>query len=220
VVQTLSTMLTVVIAVGAIWAAFASTRQAQFSRRLASAAERNVGEQIRSFREQNERARLQEERAVLSFEVDMLFKLEDRINGQRLENTRRRAAKYLKDNFFTSDGGMLEVQHVHPDSLRILTFFEEVGNLRRVGVLQDEAVWYMFGRRIRTYWALYRRVIEKMREEEKDPTIMEEFEKLNSLMVDIDRQHGVGHEDITPQRLRQFVEDELASAGEESPTQA
>jgi hypothetical protein len=81
-------MLTVVIAVGAIWAAFASTRQAQFSRRLASAAERNVGEQIRSFREQNERARLQEERAVLSFEVDMLFKLEDRINGQRLENTK------------------------------------------------------------------------------------------------------------------------------------
>jgi hypothetical protein len=87
--QTLSTILTVVIAIGAIWAAFASTRQAQYSRRLASAAERNVGEQIRSFQEQNERARL-------SFEVDRLFRLEDRFNSQRLENTRRRAAKRPK----------------------------------------------------------------------------------------------------------------------------
>ncbi len=137
--QTISTILTVLIAVGAIWAAFASTRQAQYSRRLAGAAERNVGEQIRSCQGQNERARL-------SFEVDMLFKLEDRINSQRLENTRRRTAKYLKDNSFTSDGGMQEVQHVHPDSVRILTFFEEVGNLRRVGVLRDESVWYMFRR--------------------------------------------------------------------------
>jgi hypothetical protein len=52
VVQTLGTILTVVIhAVGAVWAAFASTRQAQYSRRLASAAERNVGERMRSFRE-------------------------------------------------------------------------------------------------------------------------------------------------------------------------
>ncbi len=46
-VQTLSTILTVVIAVGAIWAALASTRQAESSRRLASVAEQNLGEQMR-----------------------------------------------------------------------------------------------------------------------------------------------------------------------------
>ena len=124
--QTISTILTVLIAVGAIWAAFASTRQAQYSRRLASAAERNVGEQMRSFKEQNERARI-------SFEMDMLFRLEDRFHTQRLVNTRRRVANYIKENFFTPDGGMLEVSHVHPDSLQLLTFFEEVGHLRSMG---------------------------------------------------------------------------------------
>ena len=48
-VQTLrlSTILTVVIAVGAIWAALASTRQAESSLRLASVAEQNLGEQMR-----------------------------------------------------------------------------------------------------------------------------------------------------------------------------
>jgi hypothetical protein len=211
--QTLSTILTIVIAIGAIWAAFASTRQAQYSRRLASAAERNVGEQIRSFQEQNERARL-------SFEVDMLFRLEDRFNSQRLVDSRRRAAKYVKDNFFTPDGGMLEVQHVHPDALQLLVFFEEVGHLKSMGVLRDETVWYRFGRRIRTYWALYQPAVEKIRQEAKDPMVMEDFERLNALMADIDRQHGVGDEETTPQHLRRFIEDELASTGEESPTQA
>jgi hypothetical protein len=214
VLQTLGTILTVVIyAVGAVWAAFASTRQAQYWRPLASAAERNVVEQMRSFREQNERARK-------SFEVDMLFRLGDRFDSERLVNTRRRVAKRLRDNCFTSDGGMLEVLHVHPDSLRILTFFEHVGHSRRMGVLTDESVWYQYGRRVRTYWAPYRPAVEKIRQGAKDPTVKEEFEKLNGLMADIDRQHGVGDEDITPQHLRRFVEDELASTGEESPTQA
>lgn len=211
-VQTLSTMLTVVIAVGAIWAAFASTRQAQSSRRLASAAERNVGEQIRSSREQNERARM-------SFEVDMLFRLQDRFEGPRLESSRRRAAKYLKDNYYTPDGGMREIEHVHPESRLILTFFEHVGHLKNMGVLQDESVWYRFGRLIRAYWALYKPAIEKIRQEAKDPMVMEDFEKLNDLMADIDRKHCVGEEDITQQYLRQFIEDELAITGDESPTQ-
>jgi hypothetical protein len=152
--------------------------------------------------------------------VDRLFRLEDRFNSQRLENTRRRAAKYVKDNYFTPDGGMLEVVHVHPDALQLLIFFEEVGHLKSMGVLRDETVWYRFGRRIRTYWALYQPAVEKIRQETKDPMVMEDFETLNGLMADIDRQHSVGDEAITPQHLRRFIEDELASTGEESPTQA
>ena len=203
--QTLSTILTFVIAIGAIWAAFASTRQAQYSRRLARAAERNV-------EEQNERARL-------SVEVDMLFRLDDRFNSQHLVNRRRRAANYIKEHFFTPDGSMLEIRHVHPDTQPILTYREDVGHLKSMGVLRDETVWYRFGRRIRTYRALYSPAVEQIRKEAKDPMVMEDFEKLTDLMAEIDRKHGVGEEEITQQYLRRFIEDELAITGEESPTQ-
>jgi len=104
-----------------------------------------------------------------------------------VQSSRRRAANYIKEHFFTPDDGMLEIQHVHPDSRLIITFFEHVGHLRSMGVLQDESVWYRFGRVIRAYWALYRPAIEKMRQEAKDPMVMEDFEKLNDLMADIDR---------------------------------
>jgi hypothetical protein len=88
VAQTLTTMLTVVTALGAIWAALVSTRQAQASSVLARVAQQGLEEQISSFRqqnelarEQNERARREEERSRISFEVDMLFKLADRFNS-------------------------------------------------------------------------------------------------------------------------------------------
>ena len=49
---------------------------------------------------------------------------------------------------------------------------------------------------------------------------MEDFEKLNDLMVEIDRQHGVGAEGIRQQHLRRFIENELVITGEESLTRA
>ena len=97
-VQTLTTILTVVTALGAIWAALASTSQARASSVQARVAERGLEEQIRSFREQNEVARL-------SFEVDMMLKLEDRWESPTFLDIKRKAAKYLKAHFFTDDGG-------------------------------------------------------------------------------------------------------------------
>ncbi len=59
-----------------------------------------------------------------------------------------------------------------------------------------------------------------MREESKDPTIFEDFERLEALMADLDRQHGVGDEYLTNQQLRRFVElESRALATEEAPTQ-
>jgi hypothetical protein len=91
-------------------------------------------------------------------------------------------------------------------------------SIKNMGVLQDESVWYRFGRVIRAYWALYKPAIEKMRQEAKDPMVMEDFENLNDLMADIDRKHGVGEVDITQQYLRRFIEDELAITEEDAPT--
>ncbi len=230
-VQTLTTILTVVTAIGAIWAALASTSQARASSVQARVAERGLEEQVRSFREQNElareqnerakeeneRARRQEERARLSFEVDMMLKLEDRWESPTFLDRRRKAANYVKAHFLTDDGGLLEVDHIDEnirlDTLNQLNFFEQLGNLVRQEVVRAETVWHRFGMDVRQYWALYRPAMEKMREEYKDPTLFEDFERLDALMADIDRQHGVGDEYITKQQLRRTVEAESKALG-------
>jgi hypothetical protein len=74
-VNAIIAILTLVTAVGAIWAAIAATRQAQASSRQARVAEQGLGEQIRSFREQTELAREQNERARLNLEADLMYKL-------------------------------------------------------------------------------------------------------------------------------------------------
>jgi hypothetical protein len=213
VVQTLTTILTVVTAIGAIWAALASTSQARASSVQARVADRGLEEQIRSFREQNEVARL-------SFEVDMMLKLEDRWESPTFLDIKRKAAKYLKAHSFTDDGGLLEVEHIDENTERLLGIFELLGDLVEQGVVRAETVWHRFGWRVRQYWALYRPAIEKMREEYKDPTLFEDFERLDALMADLDRQHGVGDEYIAKQQLRRTVEAESkALATEEAPTQ-
>jgi hypothetical protein len=217
VVQTLTTILTVVTAVGAIWAALASTSQARASSVQAKVAERGLEEQIRSFREQNERA-------LLSFEVDMMLKLEDHWHSPTVLARRTKAANYVKAHFLTDDGELLEVEHIDEnirlDTVYQLNFFERLGDLVRQGVVRAETTWHRFGVDLRQYWALYRPAIEKMREEYKDPTLFEDFERLDALMADLDRQHGVGDEYIAKQQLRRTVEAESkALATEEAPTQ-
>jgi hypothetical protein len=234
VVQTITTILTVVTAIGAIWAALAGTSQARASSAQARLAERGLEEQVRSFREQNElareqnerakeeneRARRQEERARLSFEVDMMLKLEDRWDSPTFLDRRSKAANYVKEHFFTDDGGLLEVDHLDENTEILLGIFELLGNFVREGVVRTETVWHRLGIRVRQYWALYRPAIEKIREEYKDPAILEDFERLDALMADLDRQHGVGDELITKQQLRRTVEFESgALATEEAPAQ-
>jgi hypothetical protein len=138
----------------------------------------------------------------------MMLKLEDRWDSPSVLDTKRKAANYVKEHFFTDDGGLLEVEHIDENAERLLGFFELLGDLVKEGVVRAESVWHRFGFRLRQYWALYRPAIEKSREEYKDPTIFEEFERLDALMADLDRQHGVGEEYITNQQLRRTVEGE------------
>jgi len=224
-VQTLTTILTAVTALGAIWAALASTSQARASSVQARVAQQGLEEQIRSFREQNElareeneRARRQEERARLSFEVDMMLKLGDRWDSPTFLDRRTKAANYVKAHFFTDDGGLLEVEHIDENTENVLSIFELLGDFVRQGVVRAETVWHRFGMLIRQYWALYQPAIEKLREEYKDPTVLEDFEQLDALMADLDRQHGVGDEYLTKQQLRRTVES-YAVVDEEASTQ-
>jgi hypothetical protein len=169
--------------------------------------EQTLIEQRRSLREQEERARL-------SFEMDMLFKLADRFESPAFLRARRTAAGYVRERFFTDEGGLLEVEYLDQTLARLFNFFEELGQFVRAEGLRAESVWTRFGWRTRRYWALYQPAIEKLRKEQEDPTLLEDFERLNGLMADLDHHHGV-ERNITKEQLRWFVELE-AVAGQES----
>jgi hypothetical protein len=146
--------------------------------------------------------------------MDMLFRLADRFESPAFLRARRAAADYVKERFFTDEGGLLEVEYLDQTLARLLNFFEELGQFVRAEGLQAESVWTRFGWRTRRYWALYQPAIEKLRKEQGDPTLLEDFERLNDSMAGLDDNRGVGRH-ITKEQLRWFVELE-ALAGQES----
>ena len=203
----METLLTLAIAVGgiatgigAIWAALSARRQAQIT-------ERSLAQTERSLAEQNERSRL-------NLEVDLLTRLRDRFENPHFLSRRRAAAKYLIDNAFV-DGDMVEVERLNRAVLDVCNFFEELGELQRLGALQDESVWNSFGAIAQAYWLLCKPAIEKRREERGDPTMYEEFERLNNLGAALDRQRSIAAH--SQEWLHRLMRDE-AVIGEEPPT--
>ena len=203
----MDTLLTLVIAlggiatgVGAIWAAMVARRQAQVTERSLAQTERNLAEQ-------NERSRL-------NLEFDLLTRIQDRFDSPHFYGRRRSAAKDVIDNFF-SDNGTVGVECFNRAAHDVANFFEGVGYLQRRGALEAESVWHTFGIMTQAYWTLYERAIRKIREEQKDPAVYEEFELLNQLMADLDGERGI--EPPTQDQVRRIVQDE-ATIGEEPPT--
>jgi hypothetical protein len=201
----MDSFLTLVIAlggiatgIGAIWAALAARRQAQVSERLAQLTERRLTEQ-------NERARL-------NLELDLLTRLADRFDSPRFLSRRRAAANYLIDNVFVEDD-MVEVERLNRAGWDVCGFFEDVGHLQRVGVLQVESVWNSFGSVTRTYWPLCKPAIERLREERKVPTMYEEFEHLSRVVADLEHKWGIGPP--TKEHLREVMEDETVAGEDE-----
>ena len=218
-VQTLTTILTVVTAVGAIWAAHASTSQSRASSVQARVAERGLEEQIRSFREQNEVVREQNERARLSFEVDMLLKFFERFQGKglSLSETRRSAAKHIKDNFFRGDNDLLEVDNLNKAGEDVLNFFELMGLLVRAATIDERLVQEMFSFRLVRYWELCKPAVERAREEDRSPDLWVNFEYLANRMIALDKEDGgIEAEGFTKTQLRRFVEEEAVAGFEDS----
>jgi len=210
----MDTFLTLVIAlggiatgIGAIWAALASRRQTQLTEQSLAQTERSLAEQSESLREQNERTRL-------NLEVDLLFRMADRYDSEHFMSSRRSAAKHAIDNFLV-DEEIVEVQSLNHAAFEVANFFDQVGYLQRLGALQAESVWNTFGIIARVYWELYGAAIQKIREARKDPTIYENFERLNRLVADLYSEQGI--EPLTPTEVRRIVEYE-AIIGEEPTT--
>ena len=186
--------------IGAIWAALVARRQAQVT-------ERSLAQTERSLAEQNERSRL-------NLEVDLLTRLRDRFESPHFLSRRRAATKYLIDNAFV-DGDMVEVECLNRAVFDVCNFYEELGELQRSGALQAESVWNSFGAMAQAYWLLCKPAIERRRQERGDPTMYEEFERLNRLGADLDRERGIA---AHPQEwLRRLMQDE-AVIGEEPLT--
>jgi hypothetical protein len=194
------------------------------ARRQARLTERSLDEQRQSFREQSEIARRQaqltegsltkqNERVRLNLELDLLTRLGERFESPHFLKRRRAAVKYLLDNAFVEDDS-LEVPPLNRAAIDVCSFYDELGELQRLGVLRAELVWNRFGVLGQAYWPLCKPAIEKMREEDKEPTYFEDFEYLMRLIVDMNRERGVPAP--TQERLRQTMEDE-AVVGEEPP---
>ena len=223
----MNTLLTLVIAlggiatgIGAIWAAIVARRQAQLS-------ERSLTEQRQSFQEQTEIARRQAqlaeqslteqtERARLTLEFDLLTRLEDRSVSPHFLSRRRATAKYLLDNAFVEDDDMVEVPPLNPAAIDVCRFYEEVGDLVRVGVLRAESAWGRFGVLAQSYWLVCKPAIEKMREELEFPMMYGDFEHLCRLLADIDRERGIAAP--AQEWLRQLMEEEAVRGEEPPPT--
>jgi multidrug efflux pump subunit AcrA (membrane-fusion protein) len=235
----MQTLLTLLIAVGgiatgigAIWAAVVARRQAQLTeqslteqrqslqeqteiaRRQAQMTEQSLAQTERSLAEQSESLREQNERTRLNLEVDLLFRMADRYDSQHFMSRRRSAAKHAIDNFLVDDD-IVEVQSLNHAAFEVANFFDQVGYLQRLGALQAESVWNTFGIIARVYWTLYGAAIQMLREERKDPTIYENFERLNRQVADLYSEQGI--EPLTRGDVRRILEDE-AVIGEEPPS--
>lgn len=198
----MDTFLTLVIAVGgiatgigAIWAAMLARRQAQLTER--------------SLAEQNERVRL-------NLEVDLLLRLEDRFDSDQMQAIRRRAARYIKDNFF-SDGSLLEVRTVNRDVWEVFNFYEDLGYFVTIGAVRPYTAWRSFGMGAFAHWALGKPTIAKERERIKEPNLYQDWERLMEELYELSRRSGEEfHGEFTEEELREYIEEECF-VGEEPP---
>jgi hypothetical protein len=217
------TFLTLVIAVGgiatgigAIWTAMLARRQLdeerqflkeqnEVARRQTQLTEESLAQTERSLAEQSQSLREQNEQARLTLEYDLLTRLQERSENPHFLSRRREAAKYLLQNAF-KDGEVVEMECLDDAVTDVCAFFEEVGELQRLGVLRAEPVWNRYGIPIRALWLLCKSAIEKRRREWETPALYEEFERLVGVMAELDRARG----DTAPTReqVRQIFEDE------------
>jgi hypothetical protein len=164
---------------------------------------------VQSLREQNEQARL-------TLEYDLLTRLTERSENPHFLSRRREAAKYLLENAF-KDGEVVKMERLNAALTDVCDFFEEVGELQRLGVLRTEPVWSRYGIPIQALWLVCKSAIEKHRQEWETPALYEEFEGLVGVMAELDRERGVTAP--TREQVRQIFEDEAVKGEESSATE-
>jgi hypothetical protein len=214
----MDTFLTLVIALGGITTGIGAIWAAMLARRQGRVTEQSLREQLKSFQEQNKSFQEQNERARLSLEVDMLLKFYERFQGKGLSQseTRRSAAKHIKDNFFRGDNDLLEVDHLNKAGEDVLNFFELMGLLVRAATIDERLVQELFAFRLVRYWELCKPAVERAREEDRSPDLWVNFEDLANRMIALAKEDGgMEAEGFTKTQLRRFVEEEAVAGFED-----
>ena len=236
----MDTLLTLVIAVGgiatgigAIWTAMVARRQlseqrqflleqteiarrqAQVGERQAQATEHSLAQTERSLAEQVESLHEQNERARITLEYELLTRLEESFLSPQWLSRRRKAARYLLDNAFVGEA-IVEIPSLNTAAVHVCGFYEEIGEIHKLGVLSDEAVWNRFSALGQAYWLLCEPGIEGMREEWEDPTWFELFEELGHRIAEMNRERGVSPP--TKEVLRKIMENEAVIGEDPSAT--
>jgi len=207
----MDTFLTLVIALGGIATGIGAIWAAMLARRQGRVTEQSLREQLKSFQEQNERARL-------ALEADMLLKFYERFQGKglSLSETRRSAAKHIKDNFFRGDNDLLEVNNLNKAGEDVLNFFELMGLLVRAATIDERLVQELFAFRLVRYWELCKPAVERAREEDRSPDLWVNFEDLANRMIALAKEDGgIEAEGFTKTQLRRFVEEEAVAGFED-----
>ena len=189
-------LLTLVIALGGIATGVGAIWTAMLARRQARVSERSLARTERTLAEQNERARL-------TLEYDLLTRMRERFESPQLRSSRRATAKYFLENTFVDDE-VVEAPSMANAAVEVCNFFEEAGEMVRLGILGAESVTSRFSVHGQAYWTLCRPAIEKFREEWEISTIYEEFEYLSRLMADLGPEQGAAPR--SPEVLRQVME--------------
>jgi hypothetical protein len=161
----------------------------------------------RSLAEQNERSRL-------NLEVDLLTRMADRWERPHFLSRRRAAADYLLENAVVGED-IVEAGRMPRAVFDVCNFFEELGGLQGLGALWDESVWNRFGVMAQAYWLVCKPTLKKRREERGDPAMYEEFERVNRLGVELDRERDI--EPHPQDWLRRLMEDEAVVGAEDAP---
>jgi hypothetical protein len=200
-------LLTLVIALGGIATGVGAIWTAMLARRQVQVTERSQAQTERTLAEQNERARL-------TLEYDLLTRMRERFESPQLRSSRRATAKYFLQNSFVDDE-VVEAPSMDNAAVEVCNFFEEAGEMVRLGILGAESVTSRFSVHGQAYWTLCQPAIEKLREEWELSTIYEEFEYLSRLMADLDPEQGAAPG--KPEVLRQVMEWESV-VGEEPST--
>jgi hypothetical protein len=123
-------------------------------------------------------------------------------------------SEHLLDTAFLEDD-TVEVPPLNKVTQDVCDYYEELGEMVRVGVLRVEPVWFRFAFLAKAYWLLCKPGIEKMREEYQSPGLYEEFEHLCHVFADLDCKGGMGA--YQQEQLRQIMADELVAAEEPPP---
>jgi len=91
----------------------------------------------------------------------------------------------------------------------VLGFFEDLGLLVENGVIPEEFVWEGYSYYIEHYWIMMKNNIMKFRQEKKDESWFERFERLAETMQKFSKKRKIPSSDITKTDIERFIKGEL-----------